>query len=201
MQRGESFGIMVSFMKFKEVNLFYRAIFNYKSFWWLGSLFLLCVCLTLDGLAAVEDAPANRVTREGLNIEFSATPLNASEIMDATTAEIAFRITDTQSGKPVQGLYPVVWMDIGAAFDAVTGQNLWQNRLGPPMREGFSASPVAVDGKIYFTNDVGQTFVLRAGREFQLLHVNDLGEQVLASPALVDGKWYWRTASKLLAVR
>jgi outer membrane protein assembly factor BamB len=89
---------------------------------------------------------------------------------------------------------------IGAAFDAVTGQNLWQNRLGPPMREGFSASPVAVDGKVYFTNDVGQTFVLKAGREFQLLHVNDLGEQVLASPALVDGKWYWRTASKLLAL-
>ena len=89
---------------------------------------------------------------------------------------------------------------IGAAFDAVTGQNLWQNRLGPPMREGFSASPVAVDGKVYFTNDLGQTYVLKAGREFQLLHVNELGEQVLASPALVDGKWYWRTASKLLAI-
>jgi outer membrane protein assembly factor BamB len=89
---------------------------------------------------------------------------------------------------------------IGAAFDAVTGQNLWQSRLGPPMREGFSASPVVVDGKVYFTNDVGQTFVLKAGRAFQLLHVNDLGEQVLASPALVDGKWYWRTASKLLAI-
>jgi hypothetical protein len=30
-------------------------------------------------------------------------------------------------------------------------------------REGFSASPVAVNGKIFFTNDLGETFVLRAG--------------------------------------
>jgi outer membrane protein assembly factor BamB len=125
---------------------------------------------------------------------------------DVTDTHIQWRTTRGSPFIPSPLLYDGVlytvndMASIGAAFDAVTGQNLWQNRLGPPMREGFSASPVAVDGKIYFTNDVGQTFVLKAGREFQLLHVNDLGEQVLASPALVDGKWYWRTASKLLAV-
>ncbi len=89
---------------------------------------------------------------------------------------------------------------IGAAFDAKTGENLWQQRLGQPMREGFSASPIGVDGKVYFTNDEGQTFVLKAGREFELLHVNEFGERALASPALVDSKWYWRTTNRLLAI-
>ena len=45
--------------------------------------------------------------------------------------------------------------------------------------KGFSASPVAVDGKVFFTNDDGETFVLEAGREFKLLHVNRLGEATL----------------------
>jgi hypothetical protein len=57
-----------------------------------------------------------------------------------------------------------------------------------------------VDGKIFFTNDLGETFVLKAGPEFQLLHVNRLNERTLASPALVDGRWYWRTARRLLAI-
>ena len=67
-------------------------------------------------------------------------------------------------------------------------------------REGFLASPVAVDGKVFFTNDEGETFVLRAGPQSDLLHVNPIGEETLASPALVDGKWYIRTARNLYAI-
>ena len=86
-------------------------------------------------------------------------------------------------------------------YEAATGKLVYQDRLGVAMREGFSASPVAVNGKVFFTNDDGQTFVVQAGREFKLLHVNELGARTLASPALVDGVWYWRTESELLAVR
>ena len=46
----------------------------------------------------------------------------------------------------------------------------------------------------------GQTFVLAAGSEFRLLRVNDLGERTLASPALVDGRWYFRTERHLVAI-
>ena len=49
---------------------------------------------------------------------------------------------------------------IVSAFDAVSGKNLYQGRLGVATREGFSASPVSFDGKVFFTNDDGQTFVL-----------------------------------------
>ena len=89
---------------------------------------------------------------------------------------------------------------IVTSFDARTGRPFWQGRLGTERREGFSASPVAVDGKVFFTNDDGETFVLRAGPEFRLLQVNRIGESTLASPALVDGRWYFRTDKNLIAI-
>jgi len=86
------------------------------------------------------------------------------------------------------------------SFEATTGKVMWQNRLGVARREGFSASPVAFDGKVFFTNDEGETFVLKAGPTFELLRVNDIGEDTLATPALVDGYWYIRTARSLFAI-
>jgi outer membrane protein assembly factor BamB len=89
---------------------------------------------------------------------------------------------------------------IATCLDAKTGETVWQGRLGVARKEGFSASPVGVDGKVFFTNDDGETFVLKAGREFSLLHVNRLNASVLASPALVDGRWYFRTDRELIAI-
>ena len=42
--------------------------------------------------------------------------------------------------------------------------------------------------------------MIRAGKEFEVLHVNDIGERTLASPALVDGRWYIRTEQSLIAI-
>ena len=89
---------------------------------------------------------------------------------------------------------------IVTSFEAATGKVLWQGRLGVAQREGFSASPVAADGKVFFTNDQGETFVLRAGPTFELLRTNRIGESTLASPALVDGRWYIRTDRSLFAI-
>jgi outer membrane protein assembly factor BamB len=107
------------------------------------------------------------------------------------------------SGVAVDGVLYLVndIQSIMTAHDVKTGEVLYQGRLGEAKKEGFSASPIANDGKVFFTNDDGETFVLRAGREFNLLHVNSLGEQTLASPALVDGIWYFRTASSLVAIQ
>jgi outer membrane protein assembly factor BamB len=89
---------------------------------------------------------------------------------------------------------------IATAYEAKTGTLLWQGRLGEASREGFSASPVGVDGKVFFTNDQGETFVIKAGKTFELLHVNRMNEPMLASPALVDRTWYFRTHRHLMAV-
>ena len=89
---------------------------------------------------------------------------------------------------------------IVTSLHARTGKVMFQGRLGVARREGFTASPVAADGKVFFTNDAGETFVLRAGPAFELLHVNRLGEGTRASPALVEGRWYIRGDRNLYAV-
>ncbi|HUE85985.1 MAG TPA: PQQ-binding-like beta-propeller repeat protein [Vicinamibacterales bacterium] len=86
-------------------------------------------------------------------------------------------------------------------YETRSGDLVYQGRMGVAQREGFSASPVVVNNELYFTNDEGETFVVKAGREFNLMHTNSLGERTLASPALVDGIWYWRTAKHLLAIQ
>jgi len=89
---------------------------------------------------------------------------------------------------------------IASAYNAMTGELVGQIRLGEARSEGFTASPIAVDNKIFFTNDYGETFVLQPAPDFRLLHVNQLDAQTLASPALVDGKWYFRTANQLICI-
>ena len=89
---------------------------------------------------------------------------------------------------------------IATCLEARTGKTVWQGRLGEAKREGFSASPVFVNGKLFFTNDDGETFVVAHAREFKLLHVNRISDRILATPALVDGKWYIRTATQLMAI-
>lgn len=107
------------------------------------------------------------------------------------------------SGLLLNGLLYLVndMQSILTVYDAKTGALAYQSRLGVAQREGFSASPVAVNGKIFFTNDDGETFVVQEGREFKLLHTNTLGARTLASPALVDGTWYWRTDQHVMAIR
>ena len=61
--------------------------------------------------------------------------------------------------------WSTTWRASPRRFEAATGKVMWQGRLGVAQREGFSASPVAVDGKVFFTNDEGETFVLRAGAD------------------------------------
>lgn len=85
-------------------------------------------------------------------------------------------------------------------FDAKSGKVHWQKRLGAEVKHGFSASPVAVNGKVFFTNDEGETYVLKIGPDFELLHINDMDEKTLASPALVAGRWYLRTEGHLYCI-
>src|SRR5262249_17745242 len=91
-------------------------------------------------------------------------------------------------------------VSVVSCFDAKSGKPLWQGRLGEPKKEGISSTPVAVNGKVFVTTDDGDTYVLKAGKEFNLLHVNRLGEKTLASPALLDGRWYIRTDRHLICI-
>jgi outer membrane protein assembly factor BamB len=77
---------------------------------------------------------------------------------------------------------------------------MWKERAGDEVKHGFSASPIGVGGKVFFTNDNGETFVFAAGPKYELLRINRLNAKTLASPALVDGRWYFRTERQLLCI-
>ena len=85
---------------------------------------------------------------------------------------------------------------IASCADARTGDVHWSERLGG----GFSASPVAAEGRVYFQNEAGVGFVVKAGKTFELLAKNDLGERSLASYAVADGALFIRTETRLWKV-
>ncbi len=80
--------------------------------------------------------------------------------------------------------------------DAETGARLWQYRTGGV----FFASPVAADKKIYFVSETGETFVMQSGREAKLLSKNDIGERLIASPAISQGRIFLRSDGALYAI-
>ena len=87
-----------------------------------------------------------------------------------------------------------------SVFDVKTGQRHFQVRLADG-RTGFSASPVASNGRIYFTSEEGDVYVIKAGTAFEQLAVNPLGEVAMATPAISDGVLFFRTRSHLVAVQ
>jgi outer membrane protein assembly factor BamB len=83
-------------------------------------------------------------------------------------------------------------------YEATTGKQLYSERLGGS--GGYTASPVAADGKVYFTAEDGSVRVVKAGPPFQVLATNKMGEPCLATPAISDGMIFIRTQHYLWAL-
>jgi outer membrane protein assembly factor BamB len=85
-----------------------------------------------------------------------------------------------------------------AAYEATTGERVYQQRL--TQGGSYSASGVAGDGKLYFSNEDGDVVVVKAGRQFERLAVNPLREVIMASPAVTGDMILFRTQHHLVAV-
>jgi outer membrane protein assembly factor BamB len=85
------------------------------------------------------------------------------------------------------------------AYDMKTGAELYRQRM-PEIGSGFSASPVAADGKLYVSSEDGEVFVLGAGSKFKHIATNSMGELIMATPALSDGVMYVRSSQSLFAI-
>lgn len=70
-----------------------------------------------------------------------------------------------------------------------------------PTQYGAATSPfvIAADGRIYAASESGTVIVFRAGDRLDVLARNDLGESIVATPAIADHKLYVRTANHLWA--
>jgi outer membrane protein assembly factor BamB len=86
-------------------------------------------------------------------------------------------------------VYVLGWNGVLPAFDAKSGERLYQQRLGGGT-SAFTASPVASGGKIYVLNEEGDVFVVKAGRAFELLATNKLDDIGMATPAISEGVIY-----------
>jgi len=85
------------------------------------------------------------------------------------------------------------------AYNLRTGEELYRQRL-PVVGSGFSASPVASDGKLYLSNEDGEMLVIAAGQKFAHVATNSMGELLMATPALSDGVMYVRSSASLFAI-
>lgn len=93
-------------------------------------------------------------------------------------------------------LYLVTEAGVAKCFKAATGDVIWRERLG----DRFSASPVWVDGKIYFLSEKGTTTVIQEGSEFKVISKNALNETCKASPAVSQGNIFIRSEKNLYCI-
>jgi outer membrane protein assembly factor BamB len=97
-------------------------------------------------------------------------------------------------------LYTVKNGGLFSCYEAKTGKVIYQDeRLDAP--GDYYASAVAVGEKIFVASQKGVVTVVAAGDNFEVLARNDLREQIFATPAMVDGTLYVRTASGLFAFK
>jgi outer membrane protein assembly factor BamB len=97
-------------------------------------------------------------------------------------------------------IYQLSETGILTRFDARTGKQTYKTRIDPAAT-AFTTSPWAYNGKLFCLSEEGQTFVVSTGDEFKLLHVNDLDDFTMASPALVGDRLLIRTEHRLYSIR
>jgi outer membrane protein assembly factor BamB len=120
---------------------------------------------------------------------------------DLTDGHVAWKIAKAMPAQPsfllVDGLiYAVNDGGIAHAIEAETGRIVWKER----MDGNYAASPIYADGRLYFFGDEARTTVIRPGREYKVLAVNELGEPLKASPAVAGKALILRTKDNLYCI-
>lgn len=93
-------------------------------------------------------------------------------------------------------IYAVRDEGILGTYDLKTGATLYRQRTNAT----HSASPIASDGMVYLAAEGGEVIVLKAGRTFAQAARNDMGETVMATPAIANNTLYIRTAGSVYAI-
>jgi len=93
-------------------------------------------------------------------------------------------------------LYVIADNGVLSTYDAKTGALIYQQR----MPSTFSASPVAADGRLYLASEDGDVFVVKAGRQYELLARNTMGQPLMATPALSQGMLIVRGENAIYAL-
>jgi outer membrane protein assembly factor BamB len=133
-----------------------------------------------------------------------AIKLGTNGELDSLDANIVWRYNKGSAYVPspiLYGDYLYVMTDRGilTCLDAKTGKVIYEGaRL--PVPATFTASPVAVDGKILLTSEDGDTFIIKAGPQHEVLATNSIEEPVFASPAISNGMIFIRGEKHLYCI-
>ena len=176
-----------------------------------------------DGKLASAEIPA---THKGRALSFadldSDTQLTVEEwnyykaAMDSENSMLAIRLggSGDMTDKSIKWTYrravpqlpsPIVYKNvlymvndggIVTTLNPDTGALIQQGRLKGAI-DSYYASPVAADGKVYMASEKGKVSVLKPDGNLEPIVVNDLQEDIYATPALVDGRIYLRTRGTL----
>jgi outer membrane protein assembly factor BamB len=106
------------------------------------------------------------------------------------------------TGTPIlyQGiLYALTDNGILSAYEPTTGERVYQQRVAGGA--GFSASPVAANGRLYLASEDGDVYVVKAGRSYELVGTHAMDEPLMATPAISGNTIFIRTLTSLVAVR
>jgi outer membrane protein assembly factor BamB len=93
-------------------------------------------------------------------------------------------------------IYTVDATRIMRCIDAVSGEDVWSHRL----RSQVNSSPVYANGKVYFSSTRGETIIIEAGRELNIIAENSLDGEIWATPAILRNSVLIRTDSHLYRI-
>ena len=96
-------------------------------------------------------------------------------------------------------LYTLANQGLFDSYAIAGGAEVYRQRL-PHAGSGFSASPVASDGRLFVASEDGDVFVVKAGPSFALLATNAMQDPIMASPAIAGSLLIVRTEKQLVAI-
>lgn len=177
------------------------------------------------GMTGVDPASGQKIWESDklFTIKSVASPVVAGNVIFATAGKggagresAALRLDGTASGRspsvawkldrdlpyvctPIalgEHLYILSDAGVMTCVQAASGQQLWQKNLDAKVY----ASPVCVNGRIYVVTRSGEVIVLKAGPQYSVLARNSLPEKSDATPAIANGRMYFRTLNHLICI-
>jgi outer membrane protein assembly factor BamB len=152
-----------------------------------------------DGFLDERDWSFFRARRSATNMTLAVRPESARG--DLTDTHVLWRnerfVPQVSSPLLYQGILFII-KDGGilTSLDPSTGKSHKTARVAGAT-DNYYSSPVGADGKLYVASETGKVAVLSAAADWEVLSVSDMNENCYATPAIVNGRIYLRTASQL----
>jgi outer membrane protein assembly factor BamB len=108
-------------------------------------------------------------------------------------------LTSNQMLSPVikDGLiYTLTTRNIMMCIDAATGEEIWSTRLA----SNYNASPLYINGNIWFFSVKGEVLVIKAGRKYEVVSQNQMDSGIFATPAILRNSVILRTQNYLYKI-